>query len=396
MPPRPMNQAAIERLIAERVTAAVEAERQRQVNARGQRNNANEAGGQGGAPAARECTFSGFMKCNPTVFHGHEGAVELSRWFEKTEMVFGISECAEARKVKFAAATLQGRALTWWNSQVAMMGLEAANQIGWTEMRSDDKEFAPLKKVQRMEQRNWWNLKVKEFDITAYTKRFHELLLDPNTLKPEEAVRMAHALMEQNPTRIKRMPEAIKEMGKYTRCKDRDVVTDQLQELSEKGFIRLSSSPWGAPVLFVKKKDGSFRMCIDYRELNKLTVKNRYPPIEIDDLFESTSGSSVVLKRIDLRSGLSPTPELVKKTFLLLAFRTSTHGVPTSIISARDSLFTSRFWKSLQEAMGTQLDMSTAYHPETDGQRERTIQTLEDMLRACVIDFGSSSIDTYR
>ncbi|GKE69957.1 putative reverse transcriptase domain-containing protein [Tanacetum coccineum] len=58
------------------------------------------------------------------------------------------------------------------------------------------------------------------------------------------------------------------------------------------------------------------------------------------------------------------------------------HGVPTSIIFDRDSLFTSRFWKSLQEAMGTQLDMSTAYHPETDGKSERTIQTLEDMLRA--------------
>ncbi|GJX12811.1 hypothetical protein Tco_0204569 [Tanacetum coccineum] len=60
------------------VTADVEAERERQVNARGQKDNANEVGGQGGAPAARECTFSGFMKCNPTVFHGHEGAVELS------------------------------------------------------------------------------------------------------------------------------------------------------------------------------------------------------------------------------------------------------------------------------------------------------------------------------
>ncbi|GJW73627.1 putative reverse transcriptase domain-containing protein [Tanacetum coccineum] len=66
------------------------------------------------------------------------------------------------------------------------------------------------------------------------------------------------------------------------------------------------------------------------------------------------------------------------------------HSVPTLIISDRDSLLTSRFWKSLQEAMGTQLDMGTAYHPETDGQSERTIQTLEDMLRACVIDFGSS------
>ncbi|GJR09461.1 putative reverse transcriptase domain-containing protein [Tanacetum coccineum] len=77
---------------------------------------------------------------------------------------------------------------------------------------------------------------------------------------------------------------------------------DQLQELSDKGFIRLSSSPWGAPVLFVKKKDGSFRMCIDYRELNKLTVKNRYQFPRIDDLFDQIQGSSVYLK-IDLRSG---------------------------------------------------------------------------------------------
>ncbi|GKC38631.1 putative reverse transcriptase domain-containing protein [Tanacetum coccineum] len=66
----------------------------------------------------------------------------------------------------------------------------------------------------------------------------------------------------------------------------------------------------------------------------------------------------------------------------------SRHGVPISIISDRDSHFTSRFWQSLQNALGTQLYMSTAYDPETDGQSERTIQTLEDMLRACVIDFG--------
>ncbi|GJW13693.1 putative reverse transcriptase domain-containing protein [Tanacetum coccineum] len=66
------------------------------------------------------------------------------------------------------------------------------------------------------------------------------------------------------------------------------------------------------------------------------------------------------------------------------------HGVPVSIISDRDSHFTSRFWRSLQEALGMNLDMSTAYHPQTDGQSERTIQTLEDMLRACVINFGSS------
>ena len=65
------------------------------------------------------------------------------------------------------------------------------------------------------------------------------------------------------------------------------------------------------------------------------------------------------------------------------------HGVPISIISDRDSRFTSNFWRSLQDALGSNLDMSTAYHPQTDGQSERTIQTLEDMLRACAIDFGN-------
>ncbi|GKC72799.1 putative reverse transcriptase domain-containing protein [Tanacetum coccineum] len=73
----------------------------------------------------------------------------------------------------------------------------------------------------------------------------------------------------------------------------------------------------------------------------------------------------------------------------------SRHGVPISIISDRDSHFTSRFWRSLQKALGTQLDMSTAYHLETDGQSERTIQTLEDMLRAYVIDFGKLRKNTY-
>ncbi|GJU72324.1 putative reverse transcriptase domain-containing protein [Tanacetum coccineum] len=79
-------------------------------------------------------------------------------------------------------------------------------------------------------------------------------------------------------------------------------LAEKLQELSDKGFIRPSSSPWGALVLFVKKKDGSFRMCIDYRELNKLTVKNRYPLPRIDDLFDQLQGSSVYSK-INLRLG---------------------------------------------------------------------------------------------
>ena len=68
---------------------------------------------------------------------------------------------------------------------------------------------------------------------------------------------------------------------------------DQLQELLDKGFIRPSVSPWGAPVLFVKKKNGSMRLCIDYRELNKVTVRNKYPLPRIDDLFDQLQEAQV-------------------------------------------------------------------------------------------------------
>ncbi|GKE15655.1 putative reverse transcriptase domain-containing protein [Tanacetum coccineum] len=94
-------------------------------------------------------------------------------------------------------------------------------------------------------------------------------------------------------------------------------LSEQLKELSNKGFIRPSSSPWGAPVLFIKKKDGSFRMCIDYQELNKLTVKNRYPLPRIDDLFDQLQGSSIYSK-IDGYHQLRVREEDIPKT----AFRT--------------------------------------------------------------------------
>nr|GEU60576.1 reverse transcriptase domain-containing protein [Tanacetum cinerariifolium] len=302
-------------------------------------------------------------------------------------------------------------------------------------------------------------------------------------------------------------------------------LSEQLQELSEKGFIRPSSSPWGAPVLFVKKKDGSFRMCIDYRKLNKLTVKNRYLLPRIDNLFDQLQGSSVYSK-IDLRSAnmvadalsrkerieplwvralvmiigldlprqiqeaqiealklenlekedvggmirkdipkekleprvdgslclndrswlpcygdLRPSGLLVQPAIpkwkwdnitmdfitklpkssqgfdtiwvivdrltklahflpirendpldqlarLYLNRIVARHRIPISIICDRDGRFTSNFWKSFQKALGTNISISTVYHPETNSRSERTIQTLEDMMRACVIDFG--------
>ncbi|GJW94452.1 putative reverse transcriptase domain-containing protein [Tanacetum coccineum] len=104
--------------------------------------------------------------------------------------------------------------------------------------------------------------------------------------------------------RIKLIPEATL-VAKSPYCLapfKLEELSGQLKKLQDKGFIRPSSSPWGAPVLFVKKKDESFRMCIDYRELNKLTIKNHYPLLRIDDLFDQLQGSRYFSK-IDLRSG---------------------------------------------------------------------------------------------
>nr|GEZ94701.1 reverse transcriptase domain-containing protein [Tanacetum cinerariifolium] len=104
----------------------------------------------------------------------------------------------------------------------------------------------------------------------------------------------------------------------------------------------------------------------------------------------------VIVDRLTKSAIFAPmreTDPLEKQAKLYLKEVVARHGIPVSIICDRDPRFASRFWRILQKALGTSLDMRTAYHPETDGQSERTIQTLEDMLRACVIDFGKGWVN---
>ncbi|GJS99485.1 reverse transcriptase domain-containing protein [Tanacetum coccineum] len=135
--------------------------------------------------------------------------------------------------------------------------------------------------------------------------------------------------------------------------------------------------------------------------INKLGMRSFTPETlkqladEVDEvMFPKTSGGYdtiwMIVDRLTKSTHLLPlkeTDKMEKLTSLYIKEIVSRHRVPVLIISNRDSRFTSRFWQSLQEALGTRLDMSTAYHPHMDGQSERTIQTLEDMLRTCVIDF---------
>nr|GEY68846.1 hypothetical protein [Tanacetum cinerariifolium] len=118
-----------------------------------------------------------FIKCSPITFRGNEGAVGLIGWIEKTKMVFTVSKCTEANKVVFSAATFQDRALTWWNLQVATLGIEAVTRKTWAKIKvMMMTEFCPLEEIQRMEC-ELWNLRVKEMDISSYATRFNELVI---------------------------------------------------------------------------------------------------------------------------------------------------------------------------------------------------------------------------
>nr|GFA54397.1 reverse transcriptase domain-containing protein [Tanacetum cinerariifolium] len=160
--------------------------------------NADGTGVKGAGPTVPEligCTYATFIKCDLLPFNGTKGAVGLCQWLEKLESVFQISECKEKARIKFAMATLRGRALTWWNGRMKAMGIEAANNTSCSEVRKwMTEEFYPQSVIQRMEQ-ELYNLRMKRMDIDGYTNRFHELALlcsrmvEPKPVKVEQYIR---------------------------------------------------------------------------------------------------------------------------------------------------------------------------------------------------------------
>nr|GFA04995.1 hypothetical protein [Tanacetum cinerariifolium] len=155
-----------------------------------------EAGGAGPAvPKITGCTYVTFMKCNPQPFKGTEGAMGLCQWFEKLESVFRISDCKEKDKVKFATATLQGRALTWWNGRIASMGIDATNGTPWTEVRKwMTEEFCPRSVRQRIVEPE--QVKVEQY-IRGLSKNIRGDVRSSRPADIDEGVRMAYQLMGQ-------------------------------------------------------------------------------------------------------------------------------------------------------------------------------------------------------
>ncbi|GJY15603.1 putative reverse transcriptase domain-containing protein, partial [Tanacetum coccineum] len=169
-------------LIDQGVTAAMaEAEASRVRN--GYNNN-----GSGLRPAqtARECSYFEFLKCKPLDFKGTKGVVGLTRWFEKIEYVFSISNCTTASQVKFATCTLQDDALTWWNSHVKTTTLEEVHAMPWATLKKMMTDKYCLRGEIKKIETEMWNLKVKGTDVVAYSRRFQQLALMCSRMFPEE------------------------------------------------------------------------------------------------------------------------------------------------------------------------------------------------------------------
>ncbi|KAA0046134.1 ty3-gypsy retrotransposon protein [Cucumis melo var. makuwa] len=227
----------------------------------------------------------------------------------------GFQECPEDQKVQCAVFMLTDRGTAWWETPERMLSGDYdaefdmlsrfAHEMIATEAARADKFVRGLRlDIQGLVEVRPRDIKgrlssslfqcrsgTSEPVVRDYPDVFPEEL--PG-LPPHREVEFAIEL-ESGTVPISRAPYRMAP----AQLKELKV---QLRELLDKGFIRPSVSPWGAPVLFVKKKDGSMRLCIDYRELNKVTVKNRYPLPRIDDLFDQLQGATVFSK-IDLQSG---------------------------------------------------------------------------------------------
>ncbi|GJU97051.1 reverse transcriptase domain-containing protein [Tanacetum coccineum] len=173
-----MTQAAIKKLVADSVSAALEAQAANMANT-------DNTTRPREAPVARQCSYKEFMSCQPINFKGTEGAVGLIRWFERTESVFSRSNCTEDCKVKFATGTLTEEALSWWNSFAQPIGIEEAYKITWVEFKKLlIKKYCPRTEVQKMED-EFYHLTVKGNDLKTYVRRFQELATLCPTMVPD-------------------------------------------------------------------------------------------------------------------------------------------------------------------------------------------------------------------
>nr|GEU80856.1 transposon Ty3-G Gag-Pol polyprotein [Tanacetum cinerariifolium] len=321
-----ITQAAIKKLVGDSVVVALEAQAATMANT----DNTNRNTRPRETLIARKCSYKEFMSCQPFNFKGTEGAVGLICWFERTESVFSRSNCTEDCKVKFATGTLTEEALSWWNSFSQPIEPSPTATTTTTTTMITTNNIIEGKKPSEL-------ILPPQLRIVGMLETFpcvEDVSYITQDLPLSSVILATRALWKSVPKSKQQCPwESILAEGQERSPRPErshglapskmQELFDQLQELAVRGFIRPSTSPWGAPVLFVKKKDESFRMCINYQELNKLTVKNRYPLPMIDDLFDQLQRSSVYSKN-DLRSGyhqLRVRDEDIPKTYFKTRYK---------------------------------------------------------------------------
>ncbi|GJZ34155.1 reverse transcriptase domain-containing protein [Tanacetum coccineum] len=178
-----MTQAAIKKLVADSVTAALEAQAATMAGA----SNPNRNTSPTETPVAKTGNYKELISCLPFYFNDTEGAAGLIRWFERTESVFYRSKCAKENKVTFATGTLIDDALSWWNAYSQPTGVDQAHQITWTELkRLLTNKYCPRTKARKIED-ELYNLTVKGNNLKPYVRRFQILaVLCPNMLPNTE------------------------------------------------------------------------------------------------------------------------------------------------------------------------------------------------------------------
>ncbi|GKD13087.1 reverse transcriptase domain-containing protein [Tanacetum coccineum] len=197
--------------------------------------NPNRNTGPTGTHVAKTRTYKEFVSCQPFYFNRTEGAVDLIRWFERTESVFSRSSCAEENKVAFATGTLTDIALSWWNSYAQPIGIDQANQITWIELkRLLTNKYCPRTEVKKMED-EFYNLVVNGNDLKTYIRRFQELaVLCPNMVPNAE--KLMEVLINRLPISIEgsvaaSKPQTLEEaINIAQRLMDQIIKRDSVQE----------------------------------------------------------------------------------------------------------------------------------------------------------------------
>nr|GEZ34572.1 reverse transcriptase [Tanacetum cinerariifolium] len=365
MPPKsvPITQAAIRQMIMDSVDVAIAVEWARQANVRNDDSGSRPVRCQDAAPAVHECTFAGFMKCNLAVFYGVEEAVKLQRWFEKTKSVFEISECAKGKKVKNRKLEMQG----FWKERsesgrefkveivVCTIKCHKCGKVGHKARYCKEKSVAMGANAQLIwtcydcgEQAHTRNRCPKKVKQMKLEKLMVELMLLRMLSLKVRMWLLVHfylitamllfysirvpigvlwildfsAMLDIDPIKIGVSYEV--ELADGRVASTNTVLKGCTLNLGNHIFeidqmpIELGTFDVIIGMDWIVKHDAVF-VC-DYRELNKLIVKNRYPLLRIDDLFDQLQGSSMYSK-IDLRSGYHQL-RIKEEDIPITAFRT--------------------------------------------------------------------------